>query len=333
MILDHGQTDLRDRMLNRKSTILQLGQFLALFASLLIAAQIGFILYQGTPFCLNGGCKVVEQLTRVSPLVFNLVGLGFFQVIFWGLRAARNDLRHLPQFVKTLLLAGLAVEAVLISFQYLVAQAFCAYCLGILAFIFVLNLLIGFKQTILGLFLFTVVALAFASLETSQPKTNEQAITAGIFASRPGATKQPESFLFYSSTCPHCEKVIAALKNNGRPTLHFNPIDQVNHLEFPGIVRHARYSPAANRALLTALGIEEIPVLMTKTPEGLSVLRGETAILAYFDKTSSAEPAGQSGSSATPAAPPAIPGVENKEGCAVATDCSSGGVSPRPPVR
>ena len=54
-------------MLQKKNTALQLGQFLALVASLLIAGQIGYTLYQGAPLCLNGGCKVVEKLAKVSP--------------------------------------------------------------------------------------------------------------------------------------------------------------------------------------------------------------------------------------------------------------------------
>jgi uncharacterized membrane protein len=316
-------------MLNKTSKTLQLGQSLALLASLLIAGQISFTLYQGSPFCLNGGCKVVEQLTRVSPLVFNLAGLVFFQAIFWGLRSSRNEMRRVPQFVKTLLLAGLAVEAVLISFQYLVAHAFCAYCLGIFAFIVVLNLLIGFKQAASGLLLFTVVALAFASLELNQGKSGDQAFKAGVFASRPGSARMAENFLFYASTCAHCEKVIASLKNNDRPTVHFNPIDQVKDLDLPKITRNASYAPASNKALLNALGIDQIPVLITRTPEGLTIRQGEAAILAHLGKSDGTATGGPSGYSAAPAAPAVIPGLESKDGCSVSTDCTDapGGTS------
>jgi uncharacterized membrane protein len=318
-------------MLKKKSKALQWGQFFALVASLLIAAQIGFIFYKGTSICLNEGCKVVEELTRVSPLVFNLVGLCFFQVIFWGLRVARNEPRRLPQWVKTLLLAGLAAEGVLISFQYLVAQTFCAYCLGILAFIVILNLLLGFRQIVPGLLLFIVVSLAFASLKISPPQSSQQAFTAGIFASRTGAEKQPENFLFFSSTCAHCEKVIAALQTNNRATVHFNPIDQVKDLDLAGISRNGTYSPTVNKALLSALGIEEIPVLMTKTPEGLSIRRGETAILAYLGKTTLPDTARQSGTSPAPVPQSSIPGLDTRDSCSVATDCADdpNGASPQ----
>jgi uncharacterized membrane protein len=321
-------------MLNRKSKGLQAGQSLALLASLLIAAQMGYTLYQGNPFCLNEGCKVVERLTRVSPLVFDLAGFFFFQAVYWGLRASQSELRQLPQFVKTLLLAGLAVEGVLISFQYLVAHTFCAYCLGIFVFILVLNFLLGFRQAVPGLFIFAGVVLAFASLELSPAQQGTSAFTAGTFASRSGTTKGAENFLFYASTCAHCEKVIASLQKNNWATVHFNPIDQVKSLDLPGSSRTSSYLPAANRALLASLGIDEIPVLMTRTAEGVTIRRGEAALLAYFGKASFAEAAaGQSRATAAPASPSLIPGLEpSKDGCSIAADCTDGssGVSHQP---
>ncbi len=308
-------------MIKRKSTALQLGQFLALLASLLIATQIGIILFQGTPLCLNGGCTVVDQLIKVSPLVVNLFGLCFFQIVFWGLHASRNEPRRLPQWVTALLLAGLAVEGVLVPFQYLVAHTFCTYCLGVFGFIVVLNLLVGLKQIMPGLLLFSAVSLAFAGLDINQPQSDQQAFTSGTFASRTGTITDMENFLFYSSTCAHCEKVIASLRNNDRPTVHFNPIDQVKNLDLPGISYTKAYSPAANRALLKVLAIDEIPVLLTKTPEGLVILRGETAILASLVKTTP-ETTNLSGSSAVPASQAVIPGLEPKDGCSTATDCT-----------
>jgi hypothetical protein len=311
-------------MLNRKSSALQLGQFIALIASLLIAGQIGFILYQGDAFCLNDGCKVVEQLTRVSPLVFNVVGFFFFQCIFWGLRSSRSEPRRLPQFVKILLWAALAVEGVLISFQFQVAHAFCFYCLGILGAIVLLNLLLGWKQVIPGLIFFTGVSLVFASLELNQPLSSESAFSSGVFASRTGGKTRPEHFLFYSSTCPHCENVIASLKNNDRPTVFFNPIDQVSSLNLTPITLNADYSWAANKALLSALGIDEIPVLITRTTEGLSIVRGERAILAVLAFTPSPQTLHQPNSTPAPVSQATIPGLPPKDGCEVSADCTDG---------
>jgi hypothetical protein len=144
-----------------------------------------------------------------------------------------------------------------------------------------------------------------------------------VVASRPGLLKQPESYLFYSSTCGHCEKVIASLKNNARATIHFNPIDTITSIDLPKTTLNASYSPALNKALLTSLGIEEIPVLMTKTAEGWSIHQGETAILAYLNLPVRTETTGPSGYSAVPGSQVGIPGLDSSKGCQVSTDCTS----------
>jgi uncharacterized membrane protein len=237
-------------MLKRKNAALQLGQFLALVASLLIAGQIGYSLYKDSPLCLNEGCKVVEALTRVSPLVINGVGLLFFQLVYWGLWAARGEQRRVAPFIKTLLLAALAVEGVLVSFQYLVAKAFCVYCLGVLGFVVLINLLLGVRQTVAGIILFAATAFTFAGLELRTTVPSEQAFTAGVFAHRPGLIRSPEHHLFYSSTCDHCQKVIASLQDNAKPTIAFNPLDRITAVNLPQVNYSSTYTPSANKALL-----------------------------------------------------------------------------------
>jgi len=319
-------------MLTRKNKALQFGQFLALAASLLVAGQIGYTLYQGTPFCLNDGCKVVEKLIKVSPLVFNAAGFFFFQAIYWGLRAARGERRRLPAFVPHLLLAALGVEAILTSFQYLIANTFCAYCLVIFAVIVLLNCLLGSRQIMAGVLAGVAMSLTFASLDLHRPITGQQAFVAGVFASRPGITKYPEHYLFYASTCAHCEKVIASLRTNVRVTVHFNPIDRVSAIDLGNTTVNTSYAPALNQALLTSLGINEIPVLMTRTSDGWSIRRGETAVLAALNLPAPASTGGQQ--SNRPAAPATqqsvIPGVDGSDNCQVSSsDCSS---MPRQPT-
>ena len=67
--------------MHRPSPALSLATCIALLAGLLTAAQSGFILLRGDSFCLNDGCRVVEELTRVPPLVVNLAGLLFFLTV------------------------------------------------------------------------------------------------------------------------------------------------------------------------------------------------------------------------------------------------------------
>lgn len=310
-------------MLTRKDRALRFSQFLALAASLLIIGQIGFILYQGTPFCLNEGCKIVEKMTRVSPLIFNVVGLFFFQTIYWGLRAAKGERRRLPVFIPYLLLAALGAEAVLTSFQYLAAHAFCAYCLVILGLIILLNCLLGRRHFLAGALMVATVSLTFASLELYQPAAGRQAFTAGVFAIRPGVTKYPEHYLFYASTCAHCEKVIDSLKTNGRVTVHFNPVDRVSSIDLTNATLNPAYAPELNKALLASLNINEIPVLMTKTPDGWNIRRGEAAVLAALSLPEpSAAGVSRPGSMTTPASQSLIPGLDSGGGCQVSSpDC------------
>jgi len=270
-------------MMKRKNTVLQVAQFLALVASLLIAAQIGFTFYQGAPLCLNDGCQVVERLTRVSPLVFNGAGLLFFQIVYWGLAAARGSKRRVPLFMNNLLLAGLAAEGVLVSFQYLVAQTFCTYCVGIFCFIVLLNLFLGARQLVAGVLIFAASSFSFAALELHQPATNQASFTDGVLAERAGSLITPSYHLYFSSTCPHCEKVIEALRTNTRVTVAFHPVDtKVSKVDLPKLHYKENHSVDANKALLSALGIHEIPVLMAQTDSGLLILKGESAIQNYL---------------------------------------------------
>jgi len=58
---------------------------IALLGSLLTATQTVLILVTGDAICIGDGCRVVESLTTVPPIVFNLAGLVFFQAVFWGM--------------------------------------------------------------------------------------------------------------------------------------------------------------------------------------------------------------------------------------------------------
>ena len=306
--------------MHRPSTAIRLATFLALIAALLTAAQSGFILLRGDAFCLNEGCRVVEDLTRVPPLVINLAGLVFFLALIFGLRASGSLRRRLPRFVAPLLLAGLAVEGVLFGFQLFVAEAFCSYCLAVLGAVVALNLLLGARQAAHGLLFFLAALLAFASLELERPGQGA-ALKDGVFASRPGTVAGSEHHLFYSSTCAHCERVIGSLRTSPGATVLFHPIDRVQTLDLPGAQLRGDYAAEANRALLTGLGLDEIPVLITKSADGYSILRGETAITARLGQP--AAPAAANGQSPLPTAPliPGLPPATQGEGCQVATDC------------
>ena len=62
----------------------------AFLASVLTGVQTYLIYTQGKAFCFNSGCEIVESLTVVPSLYFNVAGFLFFQLIFWCLLWGRN---------------------------------------------------------------------------------------------------------------------------------------------------------------------------------------------------------------------------------------------------
>lgn len=305
----------------------RLGQVLTLLAALMLTVEISLLLLGGKGLCTSEGCRVVDQLTTVSPLLFNIVGLLFFLLLVPGWRHAGDQSGIRAQLFRLLLLGGLAAEGVLIGFQLIIVDTFCLYCLIIFSCILLLNLLAGIRQLLAGLFLFATVLLALSSLDFKQSANGSPTVTEGIFASRPSPTATTTAHLFFSSTCPHCKSVLDVMVNDPALTIHFNPTDSISSLEAAGVTLNPDYSPAANRAFLRSLGIDEIPVLLVHTDaDGYVVIRGEQAILQYLaglhtsDSQSIFPATGTSSFSSS--ADPLIPPAETDDGaCTIATDC------------
>lgn len=297
---------------------------LSLLASLLTAIQVLLLVLHGDGLCFNEGCKIVDGLTTVPPLVFNLMGLLYFQTIFWGLLLDRKYPGWPLKTVKVLLLAGMASEGVLVSFQLFVTEAFCSYCLVVFALIVLLNLFFGQKQLASGTAIFAVVLLAFSSLQFKTAESAESmTLDRGTFAVRPSGQSGPQLYLFFSSTCQHCENIIETLKTRTSCTVRFQPIDEIRSLDFPGLELAPAYSAAANRSFLTSLGIEEIPVLAAKDAGGIRILKGEQPIRDYLDQNCVAN--GPASSNATSAAPSGgngfLPQAVQDDACSVSQDC------------
>lgn len=257
---------------------------LSLLASLLTASQTLLILLDGNGMCFNEGCRIVDNLTNVPPLVFNFMGFLFFQTVFWGLLLEKKNPGWPLSTVKLLVLAGMASEGVLIAFQFLIAEAFCSYCLVIFAFIILLNISLGLKQIASSAVVFVVVLLAFSSLQLKSAESAEGlSVDLGTYGLRPADRSRPQLYLFFSSTCSHCENIIETLKTRNTCTVRFQPIDEIRSLDFPGLELAPVYSTEANRGFLQSLGIEEIPVLMAKDQSGIRIFKGEQQIKGYLN--------------------------------------------------
>jgi hypothetical protein len=256
---------------------------LSLLGALGAATQAALLVGSGKAFCLNEGCRVIEGLTRVPPLFINLAGLAFF-VAAAALGQLAPAVRPARRLLALLLLAGIAAEGVLFSYQFFVAKAFCAWCLAVFALVVLLNLLAGARQALGAAAVFAASLAAFSALSFGviPPPAGGRALDGGTYGVRRCAAPAKQVYLVFSSTCPHCAEVLRALESCNSCNFHFNPIDQIAGLDLPGVERLASYDPGVNRGLLALLGIEEVPVLLAPGPEGVSVIRGEKRILAYI---------------------------------------------------
>jgi len=299
--------------------------FIALLASLLTAFQALLIFLRGSGICLNEGCRIVDSLTSVPPLAFNVMGFLFFQAIFWGLLLERKNPGVPLKAVKVLALAGMASEGVLVAFQIFITEAFCSYCLIVFSLILILNITLGFKQIASSVAVFAVVLLAFSSLQLKSAESAEGISldrgTYGMWSA--GQSGGPQLHLFFSSTCPHCENIIEILKNRKTCTVRFQPIDEIRSLDFPDLQVAPSYSAAANRSFLKSLGIEEIPVLVAKGSSGISILTGEQPIRVYLDQNCPAEPSSPGGTSlqTSSAGQRYLPHSEQDDTCSASADC------------
>jgi uncharacterized membrane protein len=259
-------------------------QIIAFGASLIVAAQIGIILVSGSAACPNEACKIVEQLTTITPLGLNIIGFLFFQAVFWVLRwHARRDGEGYS-WPNLLLLAGLAAETVLFCFQLFVVRAFCAYCLFIFAVILVLNLLSGKKQVLSGASLAVAILIGFSVLSFRPATVSSEtfALEKGIYGTRTCAEPTKQIYLIFSDDCPHCLSVIQALEECNSCDLHLNPIDRIEDLRFAGIEANPEYAPQVNRLILSMFGIKEIPVLLVDHQDGFQFIKGERRIIDYI---------------------------------------------------
>ena len=261
----------------------------ALAGSLLTLVQI-ILLESGLDgICFSGGCEIVDSQTTVSPLFFNFFGLVFFQAIFWGVWVGRRS-KELQFYVRMLLLAALSAEGVLISFQYVVIETFCTYCLIVFSLVILLNLLHGLHHAVTGSAIFVAVVIAFSTLQFEAPTSESTAIginglEKGAYAILPGEGNKPKLALFFSSTCPHCERVIESLQQGTICTVSFNPVSKVTKFPLTSLVPNEHYDVGVNRGFMLSLGQQSIPVLLVEQQKHLQLISGGNAIMNYLDKT------------------------------------------------
>ncbi len=259
---------------------------IALIASLAVGVQIILILFTGEAACFNEGCKIIERLTTVSPLFFNLVGFIYFLVVFGAAMIVRSRPPSKKEWLPILLFAGMAVEGVLLSYQIFVAHIFCLYCLFLFLMVLLLNAMSGRFQFISAAVIVIAISIIFSLLSfgPSVAISRYQSLGEGTFAVKSCESPLKNLYMMFSSNCPHCQNVLKALESCNSCEFHFNPVDQIESLDFPDLTFNSSYSPEINRTILSLLGIEEVPVVIVRNPDGLSIIKGEENIIHYVEQ-------------------------------------------------
>ncbi|KJS00452.1 MAG: hypothetical protein VR65_13270 [Desulfobulbaceae bacterium BRH_c16a] len=257
---------------------------ISFLASILTAVQ-AFLLYtKGQGVCFNDGCEIVDSLTAVSPLFFNIAGFLYFQTLFWLLLWGRSGSEYWHKLARLLLLAGLVAEAVLIFFQYRIAMVFCSYCLIIFSFILLLNMLCGLRQMLRGAVLFSAVLVACFSLRFGPGAEKPPSLESGSVAMLAGEQDGVDRYLFFSSTCSHCENILESLKEQNVCSFRFNPVDRFDAFQFSGAEFSASYDPTVNSSFLKVLSVTGVPALVAREKEKTLVLQGKQQIMKYLDE-------------------------------------------------
>jgi uncharacterized membrane protein len=259
-------------------------RIIALIASVGVAVQTFLSLYSGSSICPTQGCKIVEDLTLIQPFWVNLLGLFFFQAVFWSLQVLRDKPFFSIDPVGVLLLAGFIFDGVLLAYQLFVVKTFCLYCLCVFAFVLVLNLMHGRRQSVRSLASLLVILFSFSILSFAPGKSQSDrfSLRAAAWGVRSCSTPTKDVHLIFSSTCPHCQKVIQSLNQCNSCDLYLNPIDDIAALNLEGIERIDTFAPQINRRMLELLEIDAIPVLVSKSPDSYDIIRGEGNILSYL---------------------------------------------------
>jgi len=259
-------------------------RIVALGASAITAFQAVINLITGSSICPNAGCKVVESLTSISPLYLNILGFIFFQVVFWLLGNLKSKPGNGRYLVDLTLLGGLAFEAALLGYQLFVAHSLCSYCLLILVFVIILNILYGARQMAVGAAIFAAVVISFSimALFPASASSQKYSLKNASYGIKSCASPNKEIYLIFSSDCPHCQQVIESLNNCNSCDLYLNPIDNISSLNIVGLEKNKSFSPGVNRLILEIFGIDSVPVLVVKDEESYRFIKGENQILNFI---------------------------------------------------
>jgi thioredoxin-related protein len=171
-----------------------------------------------------------------------------------------------------------------LGYQIFVAHSLCSYCLLILFFVTILNILYGARQIAFGFAISAAVVISFSimALFPTGAGSQKYSLKNASYGLKSCASPTKEIYLIFSSDCSHCNQVIETLNNCNSCDLYLNPIDKISSLNIDGLELNKSFSPGVNRLILEIFGIDSVPVLVVEDEEGYRFVRGEKRILNFM---------------------------------------------------
>ncbi len=256
---------------------------------ILITASIGLILttiqilmhLKGQELCFNQGCRIVENVLSINPLLVNGLGTLFFStvILLVFLTRKRKDLLFLFDL---LILCAMVAEGILLSIQLFVAHTFCSYCLIIASMIILISLFYKARTTIFGMAFITVELALFSFIDLSFSTRQSVNLNQGTYAVKTCSNPRSVAYLIFSQNCPHCKKVLSSLQGCVKCEIHFNPISKINKEILPGLIPIEGYKPEVNVLALHIFDINSVPVLINRTDDGYKIIKGDENILKFI---------------------------------------------------
>lgn len=194
--------------------------------------------------CDAYSCKLVASYVRYGEFTLTLIGLFvFLSLIILEL----SKFKFKESFIEAILTAALSAEGLLFAFQIFSLKIICYFCFSIFLIFFVsvlLRILERHYFMFLAIFCFlSVFGIGFFIMPNLSPL-------------------QKGYDLFYSKTCPHCEKTIDFLKN---AHISVNLYDANEYKNF-----------------LNNLDINRIPILFVNNDERKEFIIGQENIENFF---------------------------------------------------
>ncbi len=257
--------------------------------SIIAIASIGVLLtlgqmlmhLRGKEICFNQGCKIVEGVLALDPLVVNGAGALFFLTIIFLVFVIkrRGDLSFL---LDLLLLCAFVAEGLLLSIQLFIAHTFCSYCLLIASLVLLVTIsyrgriaIFGMSFVTIEMAIFSFISLPFQNLDTLNLNQGTYAVKT---CSNPGSV----AFLIFSENCPHCKKVLSNLQGCVKCEIHFNPVSKIKKEVLPGLIPIEGYEPQINLLALKIFDINSVPVLIQRTDDGYKIIKGDEKIIEFI---------------------------------------------------